>query len=103
IAVAGKKTVGLRIPAHSFARFLADNFKNPITATSASIFGEPPLIYSRDVMKIFGQSYPRPNLFLDAGDLQDIQPSTVLDLTAFQPKITHIGPISKKDLMGILK
>ncbi|MEA2113369.1 MAG: L-threonylcarbamoyladenylate synthase, partial [Patescibacteria group bacterium] len=42
IAVAGKKTVGLRIPAHSFARFLADNFKNPITATSASIFGEPP-------------------------------------------------------------
>lgn len=103
IVSAGKKTVGLRIPDHSFARFLSDNFENPITITSASVFGEPPLTYSRDVRKIFEQSYLRPNLFLDVGDLQDVRPSTVLDLTAFQPKITHVGPISKKDLMEMLK
>jgi len=103
VVVANKRTVGLRIPDNSFARLLADNFENPITITSASIFGESPLIYSRDVMKIFEQSYLRPNLFLDAGDLQDTHPSTVLDLTTLQPKITHIGPISKKDLMEMLK
>lgn len=102
VVVAGKRTVGLRIPDHSFARLLSDNFENPITATSASIFGEMPLIYSKDVMKIFGEAYLRPNLFLDVGDLQNVQSSTVLDLTTLQPKITHIGPISKKDLMKML-
>lgn len=103
IIVAGRRTVGLRIPDHAFARFLADNFENPISITSASVFGEPTLIYSRDVIKTFEKLYSRPSLFLDAGDLQNNQPSTVLDLTTTQPRITHIGPISKKDLMDVLK
>ncbi|MBU1289808.1 threonylcarbamoyl-AMP synthase [Patescibacteria group bacterium] len=100
--VANKKTVGIRIPDCSFAQILAENFEEPITISSTKINREPPLIYSRDVMKAFEKSYLRPNLFLDAGDLQNSQSSTILDLTSAKPKITHIGPISKKDLMEML-
>jgi len=40
---------------------------------------------------------------LDARELPLSPPSTVLDLTSSQPKITRVGPITKKDLMKILK
>jgi len=103
ILTAGKKTVGLRIADCLFTKLLMENLEEPITATSANFSGEPSLISSADVINIFSKTHPRPDLILDAGDLSESPPSTVLDLTSQSPKITRVGPISKKDLMEMLK
>jgi len=103
ILTANKDTVGLRIPSSQFTQLLMENLDEPITITSANFSGESPLISSYEVVKVFNKAYPRPDLILDAGDLPPSPPSTVLDLTSSQPKITRVGPITKKDLMKMLK
>ncbi|MBU1292332.1 threonylcarbamoyl-AMP synthase [Patescibacteria group bacterium] len=103
ILTAGLKTVGLRIPNHYFTQLLMENLNEPITATSANFSGEPSLGSAAEIIKIFNNAYPRPDLILDARELPLSPPSTVLDLTSSQPKITRVGPISKKDLMEMLK
>ena len=103
ILTAGQKTVGLRIPNNYFTQYLMEYLNEPITATSANLSNQTPLISSMEVIKIFEKTYPSPDLILDAGELSPSPPSTILDLTSSQPKITRIGPISKKDLMEMIK
>jgi len=99
----GRRTIGLRIPNCEIIKLLMEKLDYPITATSANFSGEPPLIRSIDIRNIFEKAYPRPSLFLDAGDLENNLPSTVLDLTGSQPKILRMGPVTKKDLMRMFK
>lgn len=103
VLTGGKRTVGLRIPDCEITRLLMEELDYPITATSANFSGEPTINYSIEIINTFGKVYPRPDLFLDAGDLPDSLPSTVLDLTGSKPKILRVGPITKKDLMGMIK
>ncbi len=103
ILTANRKTIGLRIPNHYFTQCLMENLNEPITATSANFSGQPPLNSAVELVKIFNRAYPRPDLILDAGELPPSPPSTVLDLTSPQPKITRVGPITKKDLMKMLE
>ena len=103
ILTAGKKTIGMRISAHPFIQLLMEELDFPITATSANFSGEPPMARSREVIKNFEKAYPRPMLILDAGDLPENSPSTILDLAGLKPKITRLGPVSKKDLMKMFK
>ncbi len=100
---AGKKTIGLRIADCRLARTLMAELEEPLTATSANFSGQPPLSSAAEVVKIFDKAYPRPDLILDAGQLPNNQPSTILDLTGQQPKISRVGPASKKDLLKLLK
>lgn len=102
ILTAGKNTVGLRIPDCKFTRLLMNKSDRPLTATSANISGEPSLVSPMEIRITFGAIYPRPDLFLDAGDLFGHSPSTVLDLTGSQPKILRAGPVSKEQLMKML-
>jgi len=103
ILTAGKNTIGLRIPKSRFTQLLMKQLDWPLTATSANFSGEPPLAYSMEIKKTFGEVYPRPDLFLDAGDLPNRSPSTVLDLTGKQPKILRVGPVNKEQLMEMFK
>ncbi|MFH1966746.1 MAG: L-threonylcarbamoyladenylate synthase, partial [Patescibacteria group bacterium] len=82
ILTAGLKTVGLRIPNHYFTQLLMENLNEPITATSANFSGEPSLGSAAEIIKIFNNAYPRPDLILDARELPLSPPSTVLDLTS---------------------
>lgn len=100
---ANKRTVGLRIPDSQFVKALMEKIDKPITATSANFSGKPPLTYSIEIIKAFEKAYPRPDLFIDAGDLKNIPPSTVMDLTGEKPKILRIGPVNKKQLMNLFK
>ncbi len=100
---AGKDTLGLRIPEHFFTQALMESLDLPITCTSANLSGEAGLTCSAEAIKVFNHTYPRPDLFLDAGDLPANQPSAVIDLTGSEPKILRMGPVSSKDLMKMLK
>lgn len=103
ILTGGQRTIGLRIADHPFVNALMEKLNEPITATSANFSGQPPMISSSQVIKTFTKVYPLPDLILDAGDLPASPPSTVLDLTSPKPKILRIGPVTKKDLMRMLK
>ncbi|NQV00675.1 MAG: threonylcarbamoyl-AMP synthase [Parcubacteria group bacterium] len=103
ILTANKRTIGLRIPDCLFTQALMENLEEPITATSANFSGEPPLSSSKEIIRVFSKAYPRPDLILDVGDLLENPPSTVLDLTGLKPKITRIGPVSKKELDKLFK
>ena len=103
VITAGRKTVGLRVPNYHFTQLLMENLDEPITATSANFSGELSLCSAAEIINIFNKAYPRPDLILDAGELPPSPPSTVLDLTTSQPKITRLGPITKKDLDKLLR
>lgn len=99
VLTGGKRTVGLRIP--SFNLFKSLEF--PVTGTSANISDQPASTKIREVISQFENHYPQPDLILDAGDLPQSEASTVLDLTSPKPKILRVGPVTKKELLEILK
>lgn len=99
----GRRTVGLRISDCKIVKLLLENIDYPITATSANISGESPIIQSAEIMRVFENRDFQPDLFLDAGNLKNSSPSTVLDLTSDKPKILRVGPVTKKDLLNILR
>ena len=99
----GRQTIGMRIPDCPVTKLLMEHLEWPITATSANFSGEPSLNYSMDVRRAFETAHPRPDLFLDAGDLPNNTPSTILDLTGSRPKILRVGPVSKEDLLKMFK
>lgn len=102
ILTAGKGTIGLRISGCQFIQNLVSELNMPITATSANLSGGSSFSSSAEVIKIFRDVNPRPDLILDAGELPEKLPSTILDLTGSHPKILRVGPVSKDELLKIL-
>jgi len=101
ILTANQNTIGLRIPDYQLIIDWLKLLDLPITGTSANFSGEEPISKPKEIIKVFKDHHPCPNLFLDAGDLSPNSPSTVIDLTTSQPKILRIGPVSKEELLRI--
>jgi len=102
ILAAGKQTIGLRIPDYKLTYILSENMGRPYIATSANISNEPATTKISQALEYFEKSYAKPDLILDAGDLNFSEPSTVLDLSVSKPKIVRIGPVGRKKLLEIL-
>lgn len=81
-----------RIPNIPFTNLLSDYLDIPYTATSANTTGYPPAHHPQEIYKYFGRSKPQPDFFINAGDLEETQSSTVADLTFDPPKIIRQGP-----------
>ena len=99
---AGTQTVALRIPDNEFCMKLIRAFNSPITSTSANLSGENSMTNSIKIQEKFAKEAYKPDLLIDADTLKSRQPSTVLDMTRGEPKITRIGPVKPKDLAKIL-
>lgn len=97
----GGGTIGLRIPNHPVPIQLAQKF--PITGTSANLSGKEICKNIFEIQRQFQNNYPQPDLILDLNGEIKNQPSTVLDLTTAKPKILRIGPVSKTQLLELLK
>lgn len=100
---ANQKTIGLRIPDYEITKLLMGKLNFPLTTTSCNLSGEEPISDSQEIFYLFKKSYPRPDLILDAGRLEESPPSTVLDLTGLKPKILRIGPVNKENLLRLLE
>lgn len=103
ILAANQRTIGLRIPDCLFTQTLMNQLDFPVTSTSANFSGQASSSSAEEVINVFQNKYPRPDLILDAGLLPRSSPSTVLDLTGFQPKILRLGPVTKEELSKIFK
>ena len=100
----GEKTVGMRIPDHSFIRKVLDRYPNPLTGTSANLSGSEPASSVVEVGNTFRKHVPRPDLLVDGGTLPPSPSSTVLDMTnPKNPKILRMGAITKAKLDELLR
>ena len=92
---AGTGTVGVRVPADDDVRELVRVCGGALTATSANPSGSEPARSAKEVMDYFGD---RIDLVIDGGEVTVTEPSTVLDLTTFPPRVLREGIIKKADL-----
>ncbi|OGZ26915.1 MAG: threonylcarbamoyl-AMP synthase [Candidatus Nealsonbacteria bacterium RIFOXYB1_FULL_40_15] len=86
-----KNTIALRIPDSKFVKDIMDKFQKPLTATSANPQGIPSTVKINDIFDYFEDSQTRPDLVVDAGDLPDSNPSTIIDFSQKRPKIIRRG------------
>ncbi len=93
-----EETVAARIPLSEFVSKLMKYIDFPITATSANISGEKDLITPDKIIETFKNSQNAPDLFIDAGEIINPNPSTIIDLTGRSPKIIRIGVVKKEKM-----
>jgi L-threonylcarbamoyladenylate synthase len=84
-------TVGLRVPAHDAPRALARAL-GPLPTTSANRSGEPELRDADEIAEVLGDAI---DLILDGGPSIGGPASTVVDVTADQPRILRAGAIPR--------
>ncbi|BDU72608.1 L-threonylcarbamoyladenylate synthase [Mesoterricola silvestris] len=82
-----KRTVGLRIPDHTFCRAIARLVGEPIITTSCNVSGEEPLTTSWEIQEALGHLL---DLVVDCGDPAGLA-STVVDLTGDEPVLLRQG------------
>ncbi|MFQ6618141.1 MAG: L-threonylcarbamoyladenylate synthase [Fidelibacterota bacterium] len=93
-------TVGIRIPDHPVCSALLRIGSIPITCTSANLSGYVSATSAREVLSFFGNSI---DLILDGGKSTTSRLSTVLDLTADEPRILRHGRVSEEQILSALK
>lgn len=103
IVTAGKGSVAMRVPNHPFVDLLLGRFGYPIVSTSANLSGEEAPRKISEIIGIFEGNYYKPDLVIDAGDLEQSEPSTILDLTSDKPKILRVGPVKPETLRKLLE
>ena len=83
-----RKTVGLRIPDHAVTRALLEALETPILSATAGDTTDPaPISDPDDIEATLGR---RVDMFLDAGT-GGSEPTTVLDLSAGEPRLVRRG------------
>ncbi len=83
-----------RIPGTPITNLLSEFLEIPYTATSANITGYPEAYRPQEIYKYFGKDKPQPDIFLNIGELETTQTSTVADLSKEPYKILRQGPIN---------
>lgn len=84
-----KKTVGIRVPDNNIVRQIVEVLGNPIV--SSSIHDEDEVIeYSTDPELIFEKWQNKVDLVIDGGYGENV-PSTIIDLTGYEPVVVREG------------
>jgi len=91
-------TVMLRMPLHPVAIELLREV-GPMAVSSANISGRPPAIDADEARNQLGDLV---DVYLDAGPSAQQAASTILDLTAAQPRILRPGPVSADSIAEVL-
>ncbi len=97
---AGTSTIGVRLPDDEKVRALVRTCGGALTATSANVSGSAPARNAAEVEKYFPRGI---DLIIDGGDVTATEPSTVLDLSAAEPRLVREGAVSREELAEILK
>ncbi len=91
-------TVMLRMPLHPVAIELLREV-GPMAVSSANISGRPPAVNAGDARQQLGDLV---DVYLDGGPAAEQSASTILDLTAPEPRILRAGPISAVRIAEVL-
>lgn len=99
LVTAGHPTVAVRFPAHPLCRSLLKKLDFPLAAPSANLFGRVSPTRAEHVADQLGDKLP---YILDGGPAQIGLESTIIDLSARQPKVLRLGGLSLEELEGHL-
>jgi L-threonylcarbamoyladenylate synthase len=98
VLTGGAATIGLRVPDHDTPRALARAL-GPLPTTSANRSGFPE---ARDANEILEQLGNGLDLILDGGASRGGAPSTVVDVSADQPRMLRPGTIPAERIAAVL-
>lgn len=93
ILFGGKETIGLRIPDYKLIHLIFGEINFPLAQTSANISGKPANTKIKEVLGQFRKQKEKPDLVINAGNLRENKPSTVVDFTTKSPKILREGEV----------
>ncbi len=97
-----KETLALRVSNYPLIRKLFTKINFPLISSSVNKSGQKPFYRAQDILK--NSSLTKGvSMFIDAGNLPKIPPSTVLDLSDKVPRVLRQGAVNKKLLAKILQ
>ncbi len=102
LLVAGRDTVGIRIPDNKVILALAAMTNLPLTATSANISGRATPYTVQEVVEQLGDLIRQVALALDQGPLFPTGTSTIVDLSVKPPQILRHGRITEQEILKTL-
>jgi L-threonylcarbamoyladenylate synthase len=103
VVTGGQDTVGLRCPAHPWARALLQSFGGAVAAPSANRFGRLSPTTAEHVRADLGEKPVGPvDLILDGGACPVGIESTIVDLSGERPTLLRPGSITRLDLEEVL-
>ncbi|AVH24898.1 threonylcarbamoyl-AMP synthase [Nocardia cyriacigeorgica] len=91
-------TVMLRMPLHPVALDLL-RAVGPLAVSSANVSGQPPATTAAEARAQLGEHV---GVYLDGGPAEHAIASTIVDLTADQPRILREGAVSVADIAEVL-
>ncbi len=94
----GKKTIGIRVPDDEWILKLIDKLQEPILVTSANISGNGSLLKWNDVYECMNDKIDA----IVCEDARGDKASTIVDCSN-DIKILREGPISKEEIMDVVK
>ncbi len=80
-------TVGVRMPDFPFLQDVLDVYGKPLAQSSANLSGGEPMRRGDEIDALFAEETPSPALLVDAGELPETSPSSVVDITELPPTI----------------
>jgi L-threonylcarbamoyladenylate synthase len=101
--VAGRDSIGIRIPDNRVMLSLVGMTARPLTATSANISGKLTPYTVEEVVEQIGETIKNVALVLDQGPLGAHELSTIVDLTVDPPQLIRQGLVSWLDIRQVLK
>lgn len=78
----GGATIGVRVSSHPIAQKLAQQFRKPISTTSANIHRHDNPYSMEDLLQQFERQMVQPDLIIDSGQLPGAAPSKIVDLSS---------------------
>ncbi len=99
---AGTETIGVRMPDNRIALSLVKKLGKPITTTSANLAGGQTPYSVEESLKQFRNKKYQPDLYLDAGELPKVQPSTMVRVENGKIEILRQGPVKKKQILSVI-
>lgn len=91
-------TIGVRFPDHPVCIGLVQLLGEPITSTSANLAGENPPVQAEEVKANLGDQI---DFLIDGGECVVQIPSTVVDITAEEPRLLRAGAIPFQKLKKV--
>jgi len=98
----GIGTIGIRIPKNEFCLTLARAFGKPYTTTSANASGRKTPTTVEGILEQLGESAENISLIIEAGELPDSQPSTVVGVSGSDVVVLREGAIPAADIWTVL-
>lgn len=93
-------TIGMRVPNNAFCIRLAQVFGRPFTTTSANKSGTRPRSSVKSILSNMGAAAALIDLVIDAGELPDVKPSTVVDVSGAEVVVLRAGEIPTAEILS---